>query len=449
MDKRQLIKICLVLFAIAIGVRLLVWQNNRLAIGEVQWGVTKLYIDDARNLVRGDLKTFLSGPNPPSDATILLHPPGYPILLAAVYAVFGESQAVVVIQILLNSFAPILVFLIALSLFDVRTVVIAGVIVAVGPQFAYYSSVMLPDALSVVLILAAVYAIVRAISKPRLSSAVLCGVSIGISCWLRSNALLLPIFFAVAAFVLLPKQIRVRFALILVASFVLTISPITIRNLIVFKSFVPVSLGFGTTFVEGLGDYDSDGRLGLPKTDQDVLAMDALFANRADYNQGLLNPDGVERERARVKFGLTVVRDNPVWYLTTVAKRGLSTVRMERVPVIAPERDEADTTNPVLYKLNIPLKLFQRLFITAVIFPLLFFGIILLLRESESRRTLAILAIVPLYFMTVQPLIHTEYRYVLAIPHIGMIVSAVALTYVWRKVVNRFQRSSDTSGLAV
>ena len=325
----------------------------------------------------------------------------------------------------------------------------AGVLVAVGPQFAYYSSVMLPDELSVVLILAAVYAIVRAISTPRLSSAVLCGVSIGISCWLRSNALLLPIFFAAAAFVLLPKQIRVRFALILVASFVLTISPITIRNLIVFKSFVPVSLGFGTTFVEGLGDYDSDGRLGLPKTDQDVLAMDALFANRADYNQGLLNPDGVERERARVKFGLTVVRDNPVWYLTTVAKRGLSNVRMERVPVIAPERDEADTTNPILYKLNIPLQLFQRLFITAVIFPLLFFGIILLLRESESRRTLAILAIVPLYFMTVQPLIHTEYRYVLAIPHIGMIVSAVALTYVWRKVVNRFQRSSDTSGLAV
>jgi len=118
---------------------------------------------------------------------------------------------------------------------------------------------------------------------------------------------------------------------------------------------------------------------------------------------------------------------------------------MERVPVIAPERDESETTNPILYKLNIPLKLFQKLFISAVFLPLLFFGMILLLREWEKRLSLMILACVPVYYMTVQSLIHTEYRYVLAIPHFVMIVSAVALSFVWGKVAERVTGSSNTS----
>ena len=126
MDKGKLFKICLVLFVLSVGVRLLLWQSNKVAMAEVQYGPTDLYKDDARTLLRGDLKTFLAGPNPPSDATTLLHPPGYPILIAAVYGIFGESEAYRIVQILICSLASILFFLIAACLFDLKTAVIAG-----------------------------------------------------------------------------------------------------------------------------------------------------------------------------------------------------------------------------------------------------------------------------------------------------------------------------------
>lgn len=426
--------VCVALLALAFGVRFVVWQNNKIAMDGVQYVVTHLYKEDARTLLRGDVGTFLAGPNPPSDASVLLHPPGYPLFIAAAYGIFGENEGLRIFQIFLCSFASILIFLIARRLFDFKTGVIAGILVAVAPQFAYYSAIILPDELSVLPILLAVYFLVRAVEDKRLTMAIFCGVSIGLSCWLRSNAMVLPLFFAASSMFLLPKQIRLKFSVMLIAAFVLTISPITIRNYAVFKSFIPVSLGMGTTFVEGLGDYDPERRFGVPSTDKGVMEMDALHADRPDYYGQLLNPDGVNRERERIKIGLSVVGSNPGWYLKSVLHRGFTTLRMERVPANATERDEKDTTIPALYYLNVPLKLFQKLFITAIFLPLTILGVIILLIEKERRAKLMILAVVPLYYMSVQALIHTEYRYVLAMTHILMIISAVSLSFLAGKI---------------
>lgn len=59
----------LCLFALAFAVRMLVWHNNKVAIDGVQYVVTDVYQQDARLLTGGDLRTFLAGPDPPSDAT--------------------------------------------------------------------------------------------------------------------------------------------------------------------------------------------------------------------------------------------------------------------------------------------------------------------------------------------------------------------------------------------
>jgi|GEM_PF-1681063 len=440
---KKMVGICVCLFAIAFGVRFLVWQNNKITMEGVQYVVTQMYKNDAKTLLAGNLREFLAGPNPPSDATILEHPPGYSLFIALVYGVFGENEVFRIIQILINSFASILVFSIAFRLFNLRTAVIAGLFIAIAPQFAYYSGIILPDELSVMPILLAVYFLIRAVSDKKLKMAVLCGVSLGLSCWLRSNALLLPIFFAAATLVLLPKEVGIRFALILIASFLVSISPITVRNYVVFHSFIPLSVGIGTTFVEGLGEYDTDGRLGLPSTDEGIMAMDSLRAGRPDYYGNLYDPDGILRERERVNIGLGVVRANPWWYFKAILHRGITTFRMERVPVIAAERDEKDTTSWIFYYLNVPLKLFQKVFITAVFLPLFLIGVILLLSQREQRIKLAILAVVPLYFISVQSLIHTEYRYVLATPHILMVIAAVSLSFLVGKIAGLRSQRSD------
>jgi len=58
----------------------------------------------------------------------------------------------------------------------------------------------------------------------------------------------------------------------------------------------------------------------------------------------------------------------------------------------------------------------QKIFLTAVILPLAIIGLGLLIIRKQSRA-LIILTVVPVYFFCVQSIVHTEYRYVLAVDY--------------------------------
>jgi 4-amino-4-deoxy-L-arabinose transferase-like glycosyltransferase len=440
--KRKLI-ICLLLVVASFAVRFLVWQNNKFEMATVQSVVTENYLRDARALASGDIRLFLAGPNPPSNARVIDHPPGYALVVGVVYAIAGEGDAWYVLQLALNSLAAVLLFLIAAQLFSEKVGIIAGLIAMFSPQLAYHSGLILPDELSVIPILAAVYYFVRLVRAGRATDAALCGLCLGLSCWLRSNALMLPIFFFVAAVLGRRTKTQLLNAAVLVAAFVVTIAPITARNLVVFDAPVPLSLGSGTTFVEGLGDID-DGSRGLPREDEDVMALDQSLDQSLGDSRGvpytsLYDPNGVERDARRMAFGRGVVAKEPLWFIKGVAARGLSTLRLERVPAVAPERDERTTTSPILYWLNRPLKFFQRSFVTAIFLPLAVIGICLIAARRQWFK-LIILLIVPVYYATVQALVHTEYRYVLATPHMLMIPAAVGICWLVGSVARGVRR---------
>ena len=78
------------------------------------------------------------------------------------------------------------------------------------------------------------------------------------------------------------------------------------------------------------------------------------------------------------------------------------------------------------YQIDRPLKLLQRVFITAVILPLFLLGLLMLIIRREFR-TLAILSVVPVYYLCVQSLIYTEYRFILAVPHFFLIFGAIGV----------------------
>ena len=440
---RQKLVTCLVIFIASFAVRFIVWENNRVEMAGVQSVVTENYLRDAKALASGDIRAFLSGDDPPTNARVIDHPPGYPLMIGVVLAVSNDIELWRIVQLALNSLAPVLLFLIAAALIDKKIGFIAGVLAAISPQFAYHSGLLLPDELSVVPMLAAVYFFLTAMREPRLANAALCGLFLGLSCWLRSNAMLLPIFCAVAASLVIIQGMRLRFAVVMLVLFVVTIAPITIRNAIVFGSFIPLSLGGGTTLVEGLGDID-DGSRGLPRTDEDVMRLDATLDGSGRAYSGLYDPDGVERDRQRTKFGISEIASEPLWFARGVAARGLSTFRLERVPAIAAERDERDTTNPLLYWIDRPLKFVQRAFVTVVFLPLVLLGLVVIAVRKGWREVVVILA-VPLYYATVQPLVHTEYRYVLATPHMLMIAAAAALCWLFGKVAAVVGRERQSS----
>jgi dolichyl-phosphate-mannose-protein mannosyltransferase len=335
-SRRRIIIICLAIFLLAIGVRLFHWQDNRPIFPRLFTGMVEHYKSNARLLVNGDIAGFITGPAPPGDANILTYPPGYPIILAAVFRVFGESDAAIrLFQIACDAGVAMLIFLIAAQLLPIRAAAIAGALAALSPQLAYYSLILIPDSIATLPLLLAIYFIIRAKKSNSFRAIVAAGALIGVSCWFRSNALMMSPFLTVVLLVIMDRARRWRYALTLVAATILVIAPITIRNLVVFHHFVPLSLGVGQMLNFGIADFDKEKRFGLPKTDIEIVTSEAEQFHRPEYARSLFGENGIERDKFRTARALTVVRDHPVWFGGVVLRRAASMLRLERVHRIA------------------------------------------------------------------------------------------------------------------
>ena len=78
----------------------------------------------------------------------------------------------------------------------------------------------------------------------------------------------------------------------------------------------------------------------------------------------------------------------------------------------------------------------QRLFLTAVMLPLAIIGLALLIIRKHSLA-LVILSVVPIYYFCVQSIVHTEYRYVLAVDYFLFALAAVSLSWIINLIIAR------------
>ena len=340
LSRRARFAISILIFLAAFGVRLLSWHDTRLEVGKVQTAVTSDYQRVAQLLRQGGIASFLSSSSPLSDLNTLGHPPGYSILLAGTFSAFGGSNtAVQFVQIVCDALAAVVIFLIVAELLPLSAALIAGMMAAFSPQFAWNSVLLLPDSLAVLPILLAVYCVAHAVRRPRFVTFIIAGVLVGISCWLRANAMLLTFFLGAAVLLLLKREVngkrRSQYALSVVFGTLLIVLPLTIRNAIVFHRFIPLSLGAGQTLLEGIADYDPVGRFNIPNTDIGIMKQEAEEFHRPEYYGTLFNPDGVERERARLARGLGVIRRHPLWFSGVMARRAASMLRLERSRLVS------------------------------------------------------------------------------------------------------------------
>jgi hypothetical protein len=321
----QLGVICTAIFLSALSVRLLYWQDKHVEIvgGKTSLsGVFNRYQKEARRMLDEGGILFPREQPALGDARMLVHPPGYSILLAAIYRLNGDAYTWLwLVQIVCDAAAALFVFLIALELMNWGVALIAAMLVAISPHLAYYSLILSPDSLAVLPLLIAIYFFIRSYKRPRLITIIAAGAFIGLSCWLRANALLLAPFLAVVTLAFFPRASRLRYSAVLLGTAVIVVSPITVRNLIVFHRFIPVSIAAGENLAVGIGDYDSERRFGMPRSDRETRMKDAEWNGRPDYAASLWTPDGIERDRVRFARGLGVIRSNPVWFLGVMLRR--------------------------------------------------------------------------------------------------------------------------------
>ncbi|MFN2509872.1 MAG: ArnT family glycosyltransferase [Pyrinomonadaceae bacterium] len=432
-SRRQRMMIAGLIFLAAFGVRLLVWQNKRAEVPQVQTRVAQNYKHLAQLLQQNGLRSFFDASSTTSNPDLLGHPPGYSILLALIYRLAGETDlAAQLFQMSCDSLAAVVIFLIATELLPLGVGILSGFMTAFAPQFTWNSILLLPDTLAALPILIAIYLLARARRRPPWSIILAAGALIGVSCWFRANALLLAPFLALLMPVIGPRGLRLKMALTLIGGACLVIVPLTVRNAVVFGHFIPVSLGAGQTLLEGIADYDETGSLGLSDTDMGLIKQEAETHNRPDYALTLFGPDAIQRDRERLARGFAIIRAHPLWFLTVMIRRAGSMWRLERAPLISSSNASgAGATLAVLVVGGI-----QRLFITAIILPCVVGGLVLLVLRRQGS-VLAILLAVPVYYFCVQSVLHTEYRYVLTIHYFLFVLAALGIYRIvcWGKQV--------------
>lgn len=198
----------------------------------------------------------------PAGGPSAFRPPGYPAFLAAVYLVAGQEAppAARVVQTLLGTVTVALIGLIAMRIWGKRVGIISLGIAAVAPPLVVMSTALASESLFVPLMLGAVLCALEARRSRRpLRWAIVVGVLVGLAELTRTNAfLLLPPLIAALWGLGARRRWRALFhPAVAVMAAVVTVAPWTVRNYLVFHTFVPVSTEVGYTVA---GTYDNASR---------------------------------------------------------------------------------------------------------------------------------------------------------------------------------------------
>ena len=461
-DKGRALAACVVIVVLAFLVRGLYLADGVALLYTPEQDGTRMarrYDESALSILGGEGILF-PRVRDPSRTGLLSRPPGYATFLATVYATLGRSfPMVAAVQNVLTSFAALLVVAFAYRLAGFAAACLAGLLVAVSPHIAATSNLILADAIAPIPLLLAFLAALpvaqgeRSREIPRL---VAMGFLIGAGTWLRPNVLLLGPFAAVFLFVLLGRSRRAAgLAGLMAVVSLLVVSPITLRNWLVFGEFVPVSINGGITLWQGVAD--AGGReYGARVWDKQVMAEEAQRYGRPDYLNWWAEPEGIARDRDRYRRAMDVIKERPFWYAKTMVRRMTSMALFgdgpspllpagatskapadERVPLTAaPGLDAAINEEGFARRMGVasplraPLRLIHDLWWLA---PLLVgAGIILSLRGQP--KTVIFWLIVPAYYLVFESPFHYEWRVAVPMQYFLLPFAAVALTRAWEFV---------------
>lgn len=193
--------------------------------------------------------------------------PLYPIFLALIYKIFGHSLFIArFVQVIMSAVTCVLVYFMALKVFNKRTAIISAVIGAFYGPFFLWAGELLIVTFIVLLNLIMLLILLNAIERPRKIYWLLGGVVLGLSSIARPNILIFIPWVIVLIFLMhkfkevrTVKKLRSVYTLLFLIGTFAVILPVAIRNYVVAKDFVLISSQGGVNFFIG-NNPAADGR---------------------------------------------------------------------------------------------------------------------------------------------------------------------------------------------
>lgn len=201
---------------------------------------------------------------PKTETATAFWPPGYSLLLAGLYRVFGAHPEVAwATNIVLGALTCVGLYVLGFLIGGRKVGVVAGLVLAVYPGHLFYASLVLSETLFTLGLVLAMCLAVLAAKAGSLRLAIATGLLIGLAALVRGQALvLIP---AIALFWLL-ATLRWRrtflWTILAILSAIVAISPWTIRNYFSMGDFVFLSTNDGHNLFMG-NHEEADGRVRL------------------------------------------------------------------------------------------------------------------------------------------------------------------------------------------
>lgn len=414
-----------------------------------QSGSYSIFDRQAQNILDGKTPVFWI--DDPSKTDAAVYPPGYPLWLAVVYQITGDRSAVATqrVQWILDSLSVLLIVGIGVTAYNWAVGLTAGFLAALSPLLALSGATPLADAPTSWIVLAGVWLLLIAFRRQHFGWAIGAGLALGASCWLRPNALLLVFFWATAILVLLKVDWRRRllFAGALLLGTAFLVAPILIRNMIAFHAFVPTGLGTGTNLWEGIGETDRAAEFGAVFGDQNLVEQERReLGVPADARFELYFPDGVQRDRARMRKALSVIARHPIWYAGVMCGRMMGMLKYAGEPPRLMGSAGINVTSqktlpaqlqqtPLAFAVNL-LGMIQSL-MRWTLLPLIISGLFIAFRR-ESLSTGLLLTTV-LYYLLASSFLHAELRYALPMHALLTIWAGMTLVSLATLLQSRFR----------
>jgi 4-amino-4-deoxy-L-arabinose transferase-like glycosyltransferase len=316
---------------------------------------------------------------------------------------------------------------------------VSGALAALSPLLALNGVTPTADAPTSWLVLAAVLFLVLAAKRKSIYLALVAGIFLGLASWMRVNPLLLFVPWAVALFVFLPtpRRQRVALSLAVVLAALLVISPVVIRNLVVFYPEVaPTGLNVGWNLLAGIGETERGAEFGAPCCDEQMIQQDrAAMHLPPDAPLALTYPDGIRRDRERGRRALAIIKSHPIWFLGVMAKRTWGHLKFAGKPspsvgsaginVTAQKTLPENRQRGILAFVVKILGAIQSMW-RWVALPLMLIGIWLAFRQNRVATWLLLSTVV--YYLATLAIGHSEIRYGLPMQAILIVFAGVTVS---------------------
>ncbi len=237
----------ILIFSIALSLRLLLFfsvgsWNDEIVEKRIFVGDATGYHNLAVNLLEN--KSFFISKNPPYVPEIK-RTPIYPFLLALIYFIFGiKPYAVIFFQLIIGSLNCVLTYKIGEIIFDKKTALLAGFIMAVEYFSILLCNQLLTDTLFVFLFMVHVYFLVRFLKQDYNWDLIYSGCFLGLATLCRPVSVYFFIFILGIFFLYFRKNLKtgmLRYTMIISAFFIIII-PWMVRNYTVSNKFFVSSM---------------------------------------------------------------------------------------------------------------------------------------------------------------------------------------------------------------